>query len=33
MLMAALGESMNEDMIDDLINQIDEDNSGTVDCE
>lgn len=31
--MAALGENLNEDMIDELISQIDQDNSGTVDCQ
>jgi Ca2+-binding EF-hand superfamily protein len=31
--MAALGENLNESMIDELISQIDQDNNGTVDCE
>lgn len=32
-LMAALGENLNEVMIDQLISQIDQDSNGSVDCD
>lgn len=31
--MAALGENLNEAMVDELISEIDHDSNGTVDCE
>jgi Ca2+-binding EF-hand superfamily protein len=33
LLMAALGENLNEAMIEELVSQIDQDSNGTVDCE
>lgn len=33
LLMAALGENLNEAMIDELVSQIDQDSNGEVDCE
>lgn len=32
LLMAALGENLNEAMIDELVSQIDQDSNGEVDC-
>lgn len=32
-LMGALGENLSESKIDELLNEIDKDKSGTIDCE
>ena len=31
--MAALGENLDEGMIDELVSQIDQDSSGSIDCD